>query len=340
MKRLMFLCLASIGVAGACSDDRGADDETFGEAAMAEAGDPSTPLRVDQTARGFSEREVVYDWTIDAAADAAGITVAAGETGSVHHTLCATRTAVSTTSASGVRGQICVSNDSDVATEGLTIVEQVQCQAECGQLVDVPGASQVITSPQLRAYERRCFDYEIPFIAEAGATCRNTAAVTLTNFVGHAEAPRGPVAVADFSMPSAPIVLETDATASVNHVETCPAGFTCTPDQTGPFSFSDDGCVEITTTLCNDSAACDAQATLCSEATLTESCSGETRTGSTSVDISTGSTPTIVFWEGHTGSERGEQADDASPLPPIWLGARRASRAVPLPPPLPPVGAP
>lgn len=323
MKRAMILGLASAAAAGAC--DGGVPDERPAEALSAGMYDNSTTIRAEKTAQGFFEKEVRYDWTIEKTADPTSVTVAEGATGSVLYTLCAARTAASTTSTIGVRGQICVNNDSSVATQGLTIVDQIQCMCACGQFVDAPGASQVITPGELGAFERRCFDYEIPFTPPAGSTCRNTAKVTITNFAGNEGIAWGPLATAGFSVPSTPTTTETDATASVSDVMTCPTGFTCTPDDPGPFSFTGDGCVEYTTTIRNVSAACGAHATLDNVATLTESSSRETRSDSASVDISTGAcsagcTLTIGFWKNHAGG-RGHNADEVTPLLPVLLGS-------------------
>ena len=115
----------------------------------------------------------------------------------------------------GVRGEICVSNGGERATEGLMIVDQVQYrigndkekdegdsgegsateestvveasrpEGDTGQFQDLPGASvTIIPIEQIGPGGSQCYAYEIVFAPVPDAKYRNVAIVTIANHSG------------------------------------------------------------------------------------------------------------------------------------------------------------
>jgi len=93
--------------------------------------------------------------------------------------------------------------------------------------------------------------------------------VTITNHSGNLGIPTGPSPNADFTLPTTPTITETDESAMVSDVEQCPAGFTCTPSNRGPFLFTDSGTASFTKAITNVNAVCDGDFALTNIATLT-----------------------------------------------------------------------
>ncbi len=239
-------------------------------------------------------------------------------------------------------GQICVTNGGDRTTENLKLVDQVEYKTGAGQFQPLPGASQtIIPAEQLAPGETKCYPYSITFTPVAGAQYRNSVKVTITNHSGHLGEEWGPEPKADFSLPSAPTIIETDAEADVTDSLSVPAGFTyqytCCTDPCGPTwpyhltgSASGSYCVVIT----NVSAMCDTYYQISNTATLTEKDSGQTRTASASVMVYTGPceegcTLTIGYWKTHAGFT-GRNPDRVSQFLPIWLGNAGGAKSVPV----------
>jgi hypothetical protein len=118
----------------------------------------------------------------------------------------------------GVRGQICVTNTGERATEGLVIVDQVQYKTGSGQFEDLVDAAQLIApADPLPPAGSACYEYEISFPPIDGAQYRNVAHVTITNHAGwlpggqNCNGPEpcsfGPEPKADFALPALPPVL-------------------------------------------------------------------------------------------------------------------------------------
>jgi hypothetical protein len=120
---------------------------------------------------------------------------------------------------------------------------------------------------------------------------------------GYPGQPFGPEPKAGFSLPNSPTVVKVDASASVSDEEHCPAGFTCAPSETGPWTFHDSGSVSFHKTITNESV-CDATAELHNVATLTEGDTHETRTAEAVVHLTAPPCPvgcvlTQGFWKTH-----------------------------------------
>jgi hypothetical protein len=253
-----------------------------------------TTLMATKTATGFYERRVDYDWTLTRTATPTSLTVPPRATGAYDSTLTATRTLVSSTEVTGVRGEICVTNDGAVATEGLTIVDQVQYKTGRGTYRDLPGGSFTLSpSEPLGPGETRCFTYDIAFTPVAGAEYRNTARVTITNHSGSLGTPTGPGGgsgvAANFALPSTYTLIETDAEADLVDVGICPSGFTCTWNEPGTWHLTDTTVLTFTSFVQTPRRApCGTSAPVDNTATLTESTTGTAHVASTTVTIYTG----------------------------------------------------
>jgi len=306
-------------------------------------GQAGTTLSAEKTASGFWERYIVYDWTLEKSVDPTSLEIKSGQSGSVEYWLTATRTKVSELDKIGVRGQVCVTNGGERTTENLKIVDRVQYKTGAGQFQDLPGASQtIIPAQQLGPGESKCYSYEIEFTPVPGAIYRNVAKVTITNHSGWLPGgqncpgpdlcPFGPEPKADFSLPGSPTIIEKDAEAHVIDVQTCPAGFTCTPSDLGPWHFTGSGSVHFTKEIRNVSAPCDTYFYLNNTATLKESDTHQKRTASAMVTIYTGPCPggctlTIGYWKTHAGFT-GRNPDRVTPLLPIWLGTTGGAKSI------------
>ena len=286
-------------------------------------GQAGTTLSASKTATGFWEKVITYNWALKK-------TATVNEDGSITYTLTATRTKVSEEDTYGVKGTITVTNDGEVATVNLKLVDQVEYKTGAGQFGQLPGASQtIIPSTQLEPRETGNYNYEItfdPVSSDAKYQYRNTVKVTITNHSGYLGKEFGPEPKAGFSLPSEPTTTYIDRTASIVDELTCPGGFTCTivtcPDgftctiansgylawnDIGADSYADSYTWTVTYTLTPDqgSTVCDT-VPFENTATLTESDTKETRTASAGVSwncaiISNGCTYTQGYWKNHPG---------------------------------------
>jgi len=281
-----------------------------------------TTLSASKTATGFWNQQTEYDWGLEKLVNPTAVTIPRGESVSVTYTITAERTKPSETDTYGVSGQVCVTNGGEVTTENLKIVDQVQYKDRSGQYQDLSGASQIILpSQQLSSGEATCYSYDIRFSPAASTQYRNLARVTITNHSGHVGDEFGPEPKVDFLLPPAPTTsTEMDAEAEVSDLLMCPAGFTCTPDDPGPWHFSQDGTVTVSVLIQNDNAPYQSTFTLTNTATLVESETDQERVSSAMVRIITdpgpsGCTRTIGYWKTHP--------EKVTPLLPVWLGTGR-----------------
>jgi hypothetical protein len=298
-------------------------------------GQSGTTLTASKTAEGFHRVHNTYDWSLTKTAGATEITMGRGDNASVHYTLDAVRTLVSTTTTYGASGEVCVTNGGDVATEGLAILDVVQITTG-GKFQDyVSNPVDVSAAPVLAPGQSHCYAYEVTFAPVDGAQYKNAARVTITNHSGSLGTATGPGAngggvKADFALPEAPAVTETDADASLADALTCPAGFNCTP-ASGTWQLTGSQTIEYDVNFNDASATCDWRFTAPNSATLTEA-GGQTRTSGVSVDIvttacPTGCTLTIGYWKTHAGFT-GRNADRMTALLPQWLGTPAGARSI------------
>ena len=192
---------------------------------------PGTTLAATKTAIGFNEKRTEYDWSLEkelvAIMDEGMVPEPSiTETSIALHTIkwldyriTATRSAPMVTTAAGVRGEICVRNGGERATEGLAIRDVVQRKARNGWEDLLSAAVDVSARPVLGAGESHCYPYEILFTPNAGEY-RNTAFVTITNHSGSLGVPDGPAfngggIKAGFSIASSPREVTLDASAFI-----------------------------------------------------------------------------------------------------------------------------
>jgi len=260
-------------------------------------GQSGTTLIAEKTAAGYWERS--YDWTVLKTATPLELTFGPSPQ-TITYQITATRLAP--TDVYGVQGQVCVTNGGAVTTENLKIVDRVQYKTGAGAFQDLPGASQTILPAQLAPGQSNCYGYQIPFTPVAGAIYRNAVKVTITNHSGHLGKEWGPEPKADFSLPGSPTLI-IDANASVADVQTCPSGFTCTPSDPGPWSFTGTGTISFTNSVSNVSACVTAY--LVNTATLTELSTLVVRTDGKQVTLQAepcqtpACTLTLGYWKNH-----------------------------------------
>jgi hypothetical protein len=297
----LLACIAS------CAD---ASDERVAQALASDG----TGISATTTATGFYERRITYDWTLVKSATPTRATLGEGDHVDVQYTLAATRAVASDEYVYGTRGEVCVTNEGSIATEGLAIVDQVQIHGGPGGYVDLAGAYEnVPVDAQLAAGETHCYPYEVAFTPVAAARYRNTARVTITNHSGHLGVAFGPGGAsgvtASFTLPTTYTTVYRDAESDIADVPDCATGLSCSPSSHGPWHLTDSDSIVYTTTVTRmTGVACGIELTVSNEATLTESTSNETRTSSADVVISTGVCPLTLapgqgctpgYWKNH-----------------------------------------
>lgn len=276
------------------------------------AGQAGTTLTVTKTAEGFYERRLQYTWILQKSVTPKLIeNLGVGATQPLTYELQATRVPTQT-DLFGVRGEICVTNGGAVPTEELTILDVVQSKPQGpGQFENVITRPVDLGAfPQLAPGQQHCYPYEIttpgPILPDR--VRRNEARVNITNHSGALGENHVTVSRADFSVPTDPTLTVIDESAMVTDVEQCPAGFTCTPSNPGPFPFTDSGSVSFTKTITNVNAACKSEfaitniADLETDDTATKSSTDKTLAGITTPEcppVIVGCTHTLGFWLTH-----------------------------------------
>ncbi len=276
-----------------------------------------TTLSATKTAFGFRERLLEYDWSLEKSVSPDEAEVSPGASATLEYTLIATRTLTAVTEQIGVRGEICVTNGGNRATENLTIVDVVQYKVDSGPFTDyVTATVDVSAHPILSPGESYCYPYQVLFQPIPNAIYRNEARVTITNHSGWLpggqncpgpnSCPFGPTPRADFSLPADFTTVEVDASATLTDEISCPQGFACVPSDPGPWTLDGSASVTFTLTVSNVSAPCGLPSVLLTNtARLIETDSGVEHTASASADLSTGlcgvgCTRTYGYWKTHT----------------------------------------
>jgi hypothetical protein len=269
-------------------------------------GQAGTTLSASKTAEGYWIRE--YDWTVEKSADQEEVTIPTGQSVTVTFTITATRG--EPRDIYGVRGEICVTNGGDRATQELQIVDVVQYKPGSGQFQELTRETvDTNDNPVLDRGESHCYPYDVEFVPVLGAIYRNEARVTITNHSGWLGTPFGPAPKAGFSLPSTPTDVR-DETATLSDALTCPVGFSCTLSTAGPWNLSGSHQVTLGVTVTNLSA-CDTTQELVNTATLTEDDTGTPHTARATVRLVAprcetepggeleGCTRTQGYWKNH-----------------------------------------
>ena len=229
--------LATIALVAACADTPiGPTPAPIAGLSLGRAASSSgTTLSATTTAVGFRENRLEYDWTVSKTLRSimAGphmveepltgqTTVTPNDPRWLEYQVVATRNEGARYSATGVRGNVCVTNGGNVATQGLAITDVVQTKSGSGQYQDyVNKRVDVLSKPVLAAGETYCYPYDIAFAMQPGAQYRNTARVTIANHSGYIGKPFGPGAngdglKADFAISETSTSVTRDETAALD----------------------------------------------------------------------------------------------------------------------------
>lgn len=164
----------------------------------------TTPLTITKTAAGHWTRS--YDWTIDKQVSKSVIELEKGQSSTANYTVTLTKSAGS--EKIWVDGQVCVTNNGLVATEGLAIEDRIQAVLADGETEPVIlGMLDVSGNPVLDPGESHCYSYSFPVVPNPNAVSyRNVARATITNDDREPGTPLGPTVREPFTLPAAPVV--------------------------------------------------------------------------------------------------------------------------------------
>ncbi|HEX8849403.1 MAG TPA: hypothetical protein VF761_07725 [Gemmatimonadaceae bacterium] len=321
------LSAAALALAAACADSPTAPRALgVGPALDRRAGGGG--LSISQTASGFDETVTDYDWTFEKKVEdvLAGVhmlpegsktetTIIPNDVKWIVYDLTATRDQGTTTSATGVRGQVCVANPGPAATQGLAITQIVQSRSGGAPFQTVASrAIDVSAKPTLAGGQSYCYPYELPFTPTSGAEYRTLPRVTIANGDVGAAAPLG------FTIP-AHVQTTRDASARIDEslISACRniwPGIMCTWGDHGvpelPFIVDKSTTLRITVDLHNFHV-CGESLPFVNAATLTElgppGAAPEVHTSSAALTVKTGEcapkpanpgcTLTQGYWKNH-----------------------------------------
>ena len=170
-----------------------------------------------------------------------GIAFGNGQSGT---TLTASKTAVG--DCSGVTGTITVTNGGAIATEGLTIVDEVYKKVGPNWVLVSSTNIDVSGNSVLDPGETGNYNYDINFAVEQGVEYKNTVHVTITNHSGHLGTPFGPSPSATFSIPDACFTTTTSTTTTTTSTTTTSTTTTTIPTTTSEVTTTSEG--QTTTT--------------------------------------------------------------------------------------------
>lgn len=213
-------------------------------AAPPSEGQSGTTLTATKTAT--AHLITTYNWTIDKSVSPDTWNLFAGDSGTSSYTVAVTKDA-GTTSAY-IDGEICVTNGGAVATENLTIVDNVSMPPS--QTVIASDIVDTSDMPILAAGASYCYPYRVDIASPVpGATYKDTANITITNHSGHLGAAFGPNPSATSVMPATPTLVNDSITVD---------------DTNGSsWTFNDDGSVTYDKTFtCDDEGTNDNTATI------------------------------------------------------------------------------
>lgn len=164
-------------------------DGQGGMAFFTDQGQSGTTLTATKTATAKYQR--TFHWTIDKSVTPTTFDMFTGDQGTAEYKITVTKDAG--VDAAWLEGQICVTNGGAVATENLTIVDELSKNPSSTVIASVN--VDVSSNPVLDPGETGCYDYHVDIPSAdvtVGATYKNTADVTITNHSGHLGTPFGP----------------------------------------------------------------------------------------------------------------------------------------------------
>jgi hypothetical protein len=165
----------------------------------------TTPLTISKTATAHWTKS--YRWTIDKRVNKTTIELKKGEYATATYTVSVTKSVAS--EAMWVDGEVCVTNNGEVATEGLAIEDRLRALLPGGDaqtLVNV--FLDISENPVLDPGESHCYAYSLPFEPYEGAVgYENRAFATITNDPRGPGTALGPKADASFVPPADPTLV-------------------------------------------------------------------------------------------------------------------------------------
>ncbi len=187
-KRLAAACLTAIAAA------------VLAPAALA-----SSPLSASKTAVAHWEKS--YNWSISKSVDKASWTLENGKSGVSNYTVAVTKTLAS--ERVWVDGEVCVTNNGEVATENLKIADRIRVESAAGNFLTLEkGLLDTSANPVLDPNESHCYGYSFDITPQADAVeYRNLASATVTNDPREPGAELGPGTFAIFTLPTEATVI-------------------------------------------------------------------------------------------------------------------------------------
>ncbi|CAG7618575.1 hypothetical protein ACFQI7_02840 [Paenibacillus allorhizosphaerae] len=276
MKRILWLMLTFILCTTIFASTVFAKDDKGGN-----SGQSGTTLSAAVTGEGFRIKKQVHDWNITKSVNISRPVIERNKTFTLLYTLQAIRFLVSTKEQVGVRGTVTVTNGGGKATENLKIVSSLE---------NISGTTvTIVPTDQLQPGQTQMYPIEILLADGNASSYKLNTQITITNHSGSLGTPKGPnPKQGGINIPINVKVETVDATATITDVAVCPAGFTCTPSDNGPWTLNDSGTISYSTMVTNISAPSSRLFTLTNTATLTESTSNQLRPGTANSLIFTG----------------------------------------------------
>jgi len=295
-----------------------------------------TTLSATVSAAGLWERTIESDWTISKTADVNSIEIPPRSSGDITYTITTTKTEKAPVDVYSATGQICVLNGGGVATTGLTIYANIDAKLGAGPYQILQASSvDVSANPVLDPGERGCYPFKTAFTPVAGALYKVNSQVTITNHSGSLGTPKGPSPDAGFSLPTTPVLVYKDESASILDVLTLPTGLSTTSDNSDPWILDGPGEFQYIVTIDNDDKPCETFAAVVNKATLTEADTQQSREATATVNVTTGECPgtgdepsfsgctyTQGYWKNHGPGECGNgQNANAWPVSVMTIGS-------------------
>lgn len=221
-------------------------DGEGGVAFFTDNGQAGTTLTATKTAAAHYTR--TFPWTISKSVTPTTLDLFRGDAATSEYTVSVTKGAG--VDAAWLEGEICVTNGGAVATENLTIVDELSKNPSSTVIasVNVDVSSNPVLDPDPDGDgpltgEKGCYTYHIDIPAASitvGATYKNTADVTITNHSGHVGTPFGPNPSATAILPAVTLINDninvddtngSSWTFSASGSQTYSKTFTCDADK-------------------------------------------------------------------------------------------------------------
>ena len=165
----------------------------------------TTPLDISKTATAHWTRS--FEWTIDKSVTPGSHALQTGQSGTSTYTVAVTKGAP--VDEMWVDGEVCVQNNGAAATEGLAIFDRIVAHKSNGNTETIDkGFLDLSANPVLDPGESYCYPYSFPFEPVATALdYQNEARATILNDARAPGTPLGPSAVAPFTPPTSPTLV-------------------------------------------------------------------------------------------------------------------------------------